>query len=395
MSADSWQQRLRQAAARRRQLDRVRVRRVLEPGPGPMEVRHHDRTLINFSSNDYLGLSRHPAVLEAYSSAAASACGSGASALVTGYRPEHQRLEQSLAKFLDRDAALVFSSGYLANLALGSALLKRGDVVVEDRLNHASLIDAARLSDAELRRYPHGDIRGAEQQLAREADGLRLLVSDGVFSMDGDIAAVGDLAALARKYDAWLCIDDAHGIGVLGAAGRGTLFRAGLDQDDVAVLVGTFGKTLGAAGAFIAGSQALIDHLLQSARSYIYTTAMPAAQAVAVTAALEVLEQEPERVSALQARIQLFSGLADRAGLSRMDSSTAIQPLVLGEDAAALQASDCLQQHGYLVSAIRPPTVPEGSARLRITLSSAHTEEQICGLVEALAHCMESTNDDH
>ena len=394
MPEDPWQHRLQQAAEQRRRENRVRTRQVLQPGVSAVEFLADGQQRVNFSGNDYLGLSRHPSVLTAGSETAATVAGAGASALVTGYRPEHQDLEQALARFFQRDAAVVFSSGYLANLALASALLRRGDAIVEDKLNHASLIDAARLSDAQLHRYPHLDRHAADRQLSRHADGERLLVSDGVFSMDGDCAPLQELVDLAARHSALLCIDDAHGIGVVGDRGRGSVAAAGLDQDQVPVMIGTLGKTLGSGGAFITGPADLMDHLVQTARSYIYTTAMPPAQAAAATAALEVLETDASRHTRLRANIQHFRDHAQDAGLPLQDSQTAIQPLILGSESAALTASDHLLKQGYLVAAIRPPTVPEGSARLRITLCSEHTDHQIKGLVDAMSRCLSDHRND-
>lgn len=340
--------------------------------------------LVNFCANDYLGLSGHPRVIEAFRRGGGRRVGSGAAALISGYRAAHRELEQALAAFLQRDAVLLFGSGYLANLALASGLMQRGDVVVQDRLCHASLIDAARLADGRLLRYPHGDAAACARQLERYPEAPALVMTDGLFSMDGTLAPVTELAAVCKDSGAWLVVDDAHGIGVLGEHGRGSLELAGLDQNQVPVLVGTLGKAFGAAGAFIAGSHELIEHLVQRARSYIYTTAPPPALAAAATAALEVIRDEPEHRQALMENIRYFRQQAQARNLAISDVSGPIQPLMAGDAGRALAMSEALRRQGYWVSAIRPPTVAAGTERLRITLSAVHTREQIDGLLAAL-----------
>jgi len=343
------------------------------------------RPLVDFSSNDYLGLAHHPALAAAMSECAGrTGAGSAASHLVSGHGAEHERLEAELAEFTGRERALLFSSGYLANLAAISALAGRGERVLLDRLSHASLIDGARLSGAEVRRYAHADARAAARLAEAGAAATALIATDGVFSMDGDTAPLPELARLAREHAAWLLVDDAHGLGVLGAAGRGTLEQYGLGTDAVPLLMGTLGKAFGSFGAFIAGDAALGEFLLQKSRSYIYTTALPQPVAAATRAALALAQREGwrrERVLALTAR---FREQAAAAGVPLSASATPIQPVVLGSASAALAAQRELEAAGFWVVAIRPPTVPQGAARLRVTLSAAHTEADVDALAAAL-----------
>jgi 8-amino-7-oxononanoate synthase len=344
------------------------------------------RELIDFSSNDYLGLARHPALAAAMSACAARAgAGSGASHLVTGHGAEHEHLEAELAAFTGRERALLFSTGYMANLAVMSTLAGRGERVLLDRLCHAALIDGAILSGAVLRRYRHADSQAAARLLGSDGARTALIATDGVFSMDGDLAPLPELARAARAQDAWLVVDDAHGLGVVGASGRGALEHFGLGAEEVPVLIGTLGKAFGSFGAFVAGGADLIEYLLQTARPYIYTTALPQPVAAATRRALELAQAEGwrrERVLALTAR---FRRHAKQAQVPLGESATPIQPVVLGSAAAALAAQRVLQEAGLWVVAIRPPTVPQGSARLRITLSAAHTEAQVDELVAQLA----------
>ena len=358
---------------------------------GTTQPRWGQAPLVNFCGNDYLGLARDPRLTAALTAAAAHwGVGSGASHLVTGHTHEHQQLEEELAAFTGRESALLFSTGYMANVGVVSALCGRGERVLQDRLNHASLIDGARLSGGRLLRYRHNDVADAARLLApaeaaTEAGSAALIATDGVFSMDGDVAPVSGLAALAQQHQAWLLVDDAHGLGVLGAHGGGVLELAGLDAQQVPLLVGTLGKALGTFGAFVAGERDLIDYILQRARSYIYTTALPPAVAAATRAALTLVREEPWRRDRLQGLIARFRAAAVREGLALGDSETPIQPVLLGDAARALAASLALQQAGYWVAAIRAPTVPAGTERLRITLSAAHDEAQVDGLVAALA----------
>ena len=354
-------------------------------GENRVEVVVEGQRLIDFCSNDYLGLARHPKIVAAMCEAGARAgVGSGAAHLVTGHGREHAALEEEIAAFTGRERALLFSTGYMANLAAICALADRGEVVLLDRLNHASLIDGALLSGARFSRYAHGDGAAAERALIEHKDEVTVLATDGVFSMDGDIARLPSIARACLKKKAWLIVDDAHGIGVLGARGRGTLEHYEMDCEDVPVLVGTLGKALGTFGAFIAGSSELIELLIQKARTYIYTTALPQPIAAATRAALRLIDEEPwrrERVLALTAR---FRAAARQLDLPLGASDTPIQPVILGTPEAALGAQKALWEAGFWVVAIRPPTVPAGSARLRITLSAAHTESQVDALIETL-----------
>ena len=344
------------------------------------------RELVDFCSNDYLGLAAHP-VLAVAMSACAAACGagSGASHLISGHGAEHARLEEALAAFTGRERALLFSTGYMANLAVMDALAGRGERVLLDRLCHASLIDGARLSGATLKRYAHADADAAARLLAADPRHTALIATDGVFSMDGDLAPLPQLARTAQAQDAWLIVDDAHGLGVVGAHGRGVLEHFGLSSEEVPVLVGTLGKAFGSFGAFVAGAATLIEFLLQKARTYRYTTALPQPVAAAARAALELSQREGWRRERLQALTARFRAMAGAAGVPLTASTTPIQPIVLGSAAVALAAQRELEAAGLWVAAIRPPTVPAGSARLRVTLSAAHSESQVDRLVETLA----------
>ncbi|MDF9392809.1 MULTISPECIES: 8-amino-7-oxononanoate synthase [Methylococcus] len=361
-------------------------RRCIVESPQDVRVVIDGRPRVNFCSNDYLGLASHPAVREAFRRGVDRwGVGSGASHLVCGHTAAHHALEEELAEFTGRPRALLFSTGYMANLGVVSALVGRGDTVFEDRLNHASLLDGGLLSGARFQRYRHADARALEAALVESRAETRLVVTDGVFSMDGDLAPLPELARVARDGGAWLMVDDAHGLAVLGAEGRGTPEHFGLDATEVPVLVGTLGKALGTFGAFVAGSEALIDYLIQRARTYVYTTALPPAVAEATRVSLRVVREEPERRARLHCNVRRFRAGAASLGFELGDLPGPIQPLVIGANADALEASRRLGERGFLVSAIRPPTVPAGTARLRITLSAAHSDEQIDGLLEALA----------
>jgi 8-amino-7-oxononanoate synthase len=370
--------------------ERLRRRRVVEARThGSPRVRVEGRELLAFCSNDYLGLADHPDVIAALVAAAREwGVGSGASHLVSGHCSEHHALEEELAAFVGRPRALLFSTGYMANLAVVATLLERGDRVVEDRLNHASLLDAGLASGARFSRYPHADVAALQSRLARGAGSRAMVVTDGVFSMDGDVAPLGELASACRESDAWLFVDDAHGFGVLGPGGRGSVEAAGLGAQDVPILMGTLGKACGTFGAFVAGSGDLVETLLQRARTYIYTTALPPAVAAATRASLRLLQEEPWRRSRVLDHVARFRREALRLGLPLKDSSTPIQPLLLGTEAAALAATATLLAAGIWVPAIRPPTVPAGTSRLRITFSAAHTDADVDRLLEALATLM-------
>lgn len=357
-----------------------------------------DEALQDFSSNDYLGLRRHPAVRAAMAGCAAKqVAGAGASHLVSGHHAVHHELECALADFTGYEAALVFSTGYMANLGVLSALLERDDLLLQDRLNHASLLDAGILARVrESHRYPHADATAATALLddfrSRRPQAGALLATDGVFSMDGDVAPLPALAAAAKDREAWLVVDDAHGIGVIGTDGRGSIEHHGLESDDVPVLIGTFGKALGTFGAFVAGDKSLIEWLLQRARTYIYTTALPPPIAAATCKALQLVAAEAWRREKLSELVSHFRETAKQRGLPLLDSHTPIQPIVLGDPQLTLITSASLQARGFGVPAIRPPTVPLGSARLRVTLSAEHSRAQIDSLIAAICAAIEQTS---
>ncbi len=364
--------------------------RTLEGPQSPQQI-INGRRVIAFCSNDYLGLAADPRVATAAHEALNQyGVGAGAAHLINGHTRAHDELEQALADFTGRARALLFSTGYMANLALLQTLVGRDDTVFEDRLNHASLIDAVRLSGARRQRYRHADPDHLRERLERAPTSRhRLIVTDGVFSMDGDIAPLPALAQLAAEFDAWLMVDDAHGFTVLGDHGRGCCQHFGLDSNDVPALMGTLGKGFGTAGAFVAGSEALIETLIQSARPYIYTTAMPAALAAATLASVRIAAAAGDRRAHLQALLERLGSGLDRLGLPHPPPLTPIQPVTVGTTARASALAEHLFETGFLVPAIRPPTVPEGAARLRITLSAAHTEEQVDSLLQALESGLE------
>ena len=363
-----------------------RQRRVNESPQGPI-VCIDGKDLLSFCSNDYLGLANHPLIRQAAIDAIDRfGVGSGAAHLVNGHHRLHHECEQQLAEFTGRDRALLFSTGYMANLAVGTALCGRGDVILQDRLNHASLIDAARLSDARLRRYHHADYQQLQRLLDEHSDSAarKLVMTDSVFSMDGDQADLDALAALCDRADRALMVDDAHGFGVLGASGAGSCEQAGQGQDRVPVLMATLGKAAGVSGAFVAGSDALVETLVQQSRSYIFTTASPPALAAAVMAALTIIRLDAWRRQKLAELVAAFRQRAADLPWPLMESETPIQPLLVGDNHAAQQISRQLFEQGLLVTAIRPPTVPPGTARLRVTLSAAHEMEHVERLVAAL-----------
>lgn len=346
-----------------------------------IEGREH----LNFAANDYLALACEPRVSEALAAGARRwGAGAGAAHLISGHTRAHAEFEDALADFMGCEAALLFSTGYMANLGVVATLASRGDTVVEDKLNHASLIDAAVLARVRLLRYVHADASAAEDRLG-QASGGTLLVTDGVFSMDGDLAPLPALASLAARADSTLVVDDAHGFGVLGEHGRGSLEHCGLDSTAASVQVVTLGKALGVFGAAVAGNRALIETLVQRARPWIYTTALPPALAAALSVSLQLMREEGWRRERVLAHVARFRAGCERAGLRLLESETPIQPIVVGTTERALAVSGRLAERGFYVPAIRPPTVPEGSARLRITLSAGHREEQVDALVAALA----------
>lgn len=343
------------------------------------------RSLINFCSNDYLGLASHPDISLALKQAAdLYGTGSGASHLVSGHSVVHQKLEEQLAQYTGRPRALLFSTGYMANMGVINALVGRRDLVLQDQLNHASLLDGGRLSQADFKRYKHVDMASLEQRLEQSSAERKLIVSDGVFSMDGNLAPLSEISTLAKKHNAWLMVDDAHGVGVLGPQGGGLVEQLGMNLKQVPVLVGTLGKSFGTFGAFVAGSEALIETLIQFSRSYIYTTALPPAVAAATLASLKIVRQESWRRDKLVQLVTRFRRGAEQIDLQLGASNTPIQPVLINNDAKVMQVGQSLRDAGFLVGAIRPPTVPVGTGRLRITFSADHSEEQVDQLVAAL-----------
>jgi 8-amino-7-oxononanoate synthase len=364
----------------------LRTRRVLDSAQGARAC-VAGRTLANFSSNDYLGLANHPSLRAAADRATQSfGVGAGASPLVSGHMRLHEEAEARFAAFTGHERALLFGSGYAANLGILAALCDRQAEVFGDRLDHACLIDGALLSRAKYTRYPHGDGAALEARLAASSAVIKVVATDAVFSMDGDVAPLAALLASCERHDAWLLVDDAHGIGVLGQ-GRGTLHELGLRSDRI-VYMATLGKALGGYGAFACGSALVVEWLMQRARTYMYSTALPPACAATAIAALETIEAPASPVPTLRRRIAGFRRACGDAGVKLMESSTAIQPVVVGDAAAALAISEHLLERGFLVPAIRPPTVPQGGARLRISLSAAHSESDVESLARALAECM-------
>jgi 8-amino-7-oxononanoate synthase len=369
-----------------------RRRRTVESHPrkgSRVEAQVDGREVVDFCGNDYLGLAHHPEIAETLGhSASLHGTGSGAAHLVSGHGIEHSKLEDAVAAFTGRERALLFSTGYMANLAVITAFAGPGDLVLLDRLDHASLIDGARLSGARFKRYPHNDAAAADEELragSTDPERASLLATDGVFSMDGDLAPLPGLARSCAAHGTWLVVDDAHGLGVVGRTGRGTLEHFGLTPAEVPLLIGTFGKAFGTFGAFVAGHADAIEWLVQKARPYIYTTALPQALAAATRRSLELADRESwrrERVAALTAR---FRKAALQRQIPLAGSSTPIQPVILGDPAAALRSQELLLEAGFWVTAIRPPTVPPGSSRLRVTLSAAHSEAQVDALLDALA----------
>jgi len=343
------------------------------------------RSLINFCSNDYLGLAGHPDISLALKQAAdIYGTGSGASHLVSGHSVVHQELEEQLAEYTGRPRALLFSTGYMANIGAINALIGRRDLILQDQLNHASLLDGGRLSQADFKRYKHVDMASLEQRLEQSSAERKLIVTDGVFSMDGNLAPLREISSLAKKHSAWLMVDDAHGVGVLGQQGGGLVEELNMSVEQVPVLVGTLGKSFGTFGAFVAGSEALIETLIQYSRSYIYTTALPPAIAAATIASLQIVREETWRRDKLGQLVARFRRGAKQIGLQLAESNTPIQPVLINNDEKVMQVGQQLRAAGFLVGAIRPPTVPVGTGRLRITFSANHSEEQVDQLVAAL-----------
>ena len=361
-----------------------RRRRTLEAPCGPLAV-VDGREFVSFCSNDYLGLANDPALIEAAVAGAQQwGVGSGASHLVSGHLAPHEQLEQELAAFVGAERALFLSTGYMANLAIVPALVGRDDAVFADKLNHASLIDAVQLSRAHSVRYPHADLAALEARLAASTAKRKLILTDAVFSMDGDVAPLPELLALAERFDAWLVVDDAHGFGVLGPQGRGACAHFALPASPRLIYMGTLGKAAGASGAFIAGSATVIEWLLQRARTYIFSTGSSPIVACALRASLALIAQGDARRAHLAAlTAQLRTGLAGTPW-RLLPSPTAIQPIVVGDNHAVVALAEALYSRGLWVPGIRPPTVPQGSARLRVSLSAAHTTEHVERLVDAL-----------
>lgn len=378
---------LQQRLLERQQLALYRQRQTIQGAQGP-EVSLNGTRYLNFCSNDYLGLANHPKLIEAANNALQKyGTGSGASHLVCGHSDVHQQLELELAQWTRRSRALLFSTGYMANLGVITALLGRSDQVFQDRLNHASLLDGGLLSGAKMQRFKHNDIEDLQTRLEAKTKGNALVAVDGVFSMDGDLAPLPQMAEVAAQHQAWLMVDDAHGLGVLGDQGAGICNHFNLGEQQVPVLMGTLGKAVGSFGAFVAGSEALIEALIQFARPYIYTTALPPAVAAASLASVQLIRANEPLRERLQGLIRYFRQGLEQLALPPSSSTTAIQPLLLGDEQRALAWSNSLKEQGIWVAAIRPPTVPKGTSRLRITLSAAHSKDHIDQLLSALSRC--------
>jgi 8-amino-7-oxononanoate synthase len=376
------------ALTERRAAKLYRSRRVLQTPQTPRVV-VDGKEYTAFCSNDYLGLANHPDVISAFQRAVnAFGVGSGASHLVAGHSSEHHALEEELAAFTGRERALLFSTGYMANMGAITALVGQGDAIFEDRLNHASLLDAGLLSGARFQRFLHNDLTNLQSRLDKTDAERKLIVVDGVFSMDGDCALLTELAALAQKNDAWLMVDDAHGFGCLGEMGGGSAEHFGLSQNELPILMGTLGKAFGTFGAFIAGSETLIETLIQFSRSYIYTTAMPPAVAAATRVSLHLLQSESWRREHLQSLIAHFRAGAKQLGLQLLDSFSPIQPIIIGDEGRTLAIAEKLAERGILIIAIRPPTVAAGSSRLRVTFSAEHSIEQVDELLLVLGEIL-------
>lgn len=377
----SWQQRISGALSERRASASFRTRQANTLGNGRIFTAN-DLEYLNFSSNDYLGLSHHPQIVDAWQKGAAQfGVGSGGSGHVTGYSRAHQAFEEQLAGWLGFERALLFISGYSANQAAISALAQKTDTIIADKLCHASMMEAAMQSLAQLRRFHHNDVQALATQLGKTNEGERLTLTEGIFSMDGDSAPLADIAQATRQAGGWLMVDDAHGVGVVGDQGRGSCHQQNIRPD---ILVVTFGKAFGGSGAAVLCNEETAHYLLQFARHLIYSTAMPPAQAVALQAALKVVQQGDVLRERLTENIQRFRLGATQLSLKLADSNSAIQPLIVGENQRTLDLASQLRERGFWLTAIRPPTVPPGSARLRITLTSAHTSDDIDALLEAL-----------
>lgn len=384
-----WRESLSQQHAERKNQKLWREPKQLSSAQS-IEVIRDGETYLNFCSNDYLGLANHPKLIDAAIQAAqSSGVGSGASHLVCGHHNSHEKLEQELSGFVEAESAILFSTGYMANLAVAQCFLGKSDLLLQDKLNHASLLDAAKHSQCDFKRYAHSNIEHAGkllQQHRLENPAKRCLITtDSIFSMDGDLAPINELDRLAREQEAVLLIDDAHGFGVLGDKGQGSYAELALKPNQHRLMLGTLGKAAGSFGAFIAGDRIYIDQLRQFARTYIYTTALPMLIAETTRAALRIMQKEPQRQERLRQSIQYLRKGITALGLDLMESSSPIQPILIGSAASALTASEILKQDHIWVTAIRPPTVPKGSSRLRITLCSEHRFEHIDRLLHSLS----------
>lgn len=385
-----WQK-LQARLEQRKAQDLLRQRLTLEGAQG-VRIQAEGKEYLNFSSNDYLGLAKHPKLNEAMQKAAKQyGAGSGASHLIIGHSDQHHALEEEIADFLGTERALLFSTGYMANYGVLTCLPEKNDLIIQDKLNHASLIDGGMASPAKMLRYAHADMDSFERQMRQPADS-RLVVTDGVFSMDGDIAPLPELVNCCNTHKASLMVDDAHGFGVLGEQGKGSLEHFGLAQQSAAIYMATLGKALGGFGAVVAGSELLIESLIQFGRSYIYTTAMPAAVAAANRAGLKLIQEESWRRQQLKKNIDYFRRLANEYDIPLMPSETAIQPVLIGRNDKTLAISRALKESGILLVAIRPPTVPENSARLRVTLTAEHSTDDIDYLLEQLSAELKKAN---
>lgn len=361
----------------------LRQRRLLD-SPQAEHIVANQKPYLSFCSNDYLGLANRPELIAAMQKAAGdSGVGSGASNLITGHHRYHDSLEKQLAKFVDMPAALLFSTGYMANIGVIGALMGRGDAVFADKLNHACLNDGAYFSYADFHRYPHNDVAALEKLLQTSKAKHKMIAADAVFSMDGDIAPIPQYLALCEKYDAYLYLDDAHGFGVLGEHGQGSLNHFKIKSPRIIVMA-TLGKAAGVAGAFVAGEQVVIDYLIQKAKSYVYSTPAPPALSATLLASVQLIEQGDDLRANLNALIAYLKANLKLKKWKLLESDTAIQPLIIGGNEESLAVSEYLQTHGILVPAIRPPTVPTATARLRISLSAAHSLDDVKQLVAAI-----------
>ena len=378
-----WRNELQQQHADRQANGLSRTLRAIQSSPG-RTIESDGKSFLNFCSNNYLSLSGHPKLIEAANAANKKwGVSTTASHLIVGHTALHQELEERIAEFVGAEKAILFSTGYMANLAIPSTFLDRHDAIIQDRLNHASIIDAARLCGAKLKRYAHRDPAAAAELLTSDHR-RKMLVTDGVFSMDGDIAPLSDLQDACKNHNAVMVVDDAHGFGVIGQSGKGTLSQFGIAPNKNVLMLGTLSKAAGSFGAFVAGDSVYIETLIQHARPFIYTTALPCSAVAAALAAIELMETEPWRQEKLHENIALFRKLASQAGVALLESTTPIQPVIIGDIEAVLARSAQLQQQGIMAVAIRPPTVPVDQSRIRITLMTDHTEEDVVRLVEAL-----------